>query len=123
MNHAHSLEDIYVLIECKLNPSPRINFCCDPCRVSPPAPAALLLRLRLTALAILRQVLQAFYSLSTSSPCCVIFDMPLSFVSTSMPSPELTRPGDCSNRHRNGSNVPRPIPWHISFSFSNASFC
>ena len=63
-----------------------------------PAFAVLLLWLRITVPAILRQVLQAFYGLSTSSPCCAIFDVPLSFVSTSMPSPEPTQSGDCSNK-------------------------
>jgi hypothetical protein len=88
-----------------------------------PAFAALLLWLRITVLAILRQVLQAFYGLPTSSPCCVIFDVPLSFVSTSMPSPEPTQSGDCSNRRRNGQQRAKTNSLAYLFLLSNAPFC
>jgi hypothetical protein len=100
-----------------------INFVVTRVGCLSPAFAALLLWLRITVLAILRQVLQALYGLSTSSPFCVTFDVALSFVSTSMPSPEPTQSGDCPNRRRNGSNVPRSIPLAYLFSFPMLLFC
>jgi hypothetical protein len=100
-----------------------INFVVTYARCLLPVFAALLLWLRITVLTILRQALQVFYGLPTSSPCCVIFGVPLSLVSTSMLSPEPTQSGDCSNRRRNGQQRAKTNSLAYLFLLSNAPFC